>query len=254
MENTIESIKAKIVLLSLMRDEVKERVGLIPNFRGQRRFPLPYCFARFNIEMTCIMHSSKRLKSWKTSWKTWKIRWIEKNPNENLKQNKNKKKSRRIILLEVIMASSQYALILKSLESFFRCPLAPDANNACLIDLKEKGFQIQIEEDKYGNLIIATRLSEVPASRFRENVFKEALKSNRISPTSGIFGYSKKSSRMMIFITVNQRAITKEKLEALLPPFMEKAKVWSDALKNGVLPVAEESGKSSKPSLFGMIH
>lgn len=150
------------------------------------------------------------------------------------------------------MAGSPYAVILKDLESIFKCPLKPDANNSCLINIKKAGIKVQIEESRDGNLLIAVRLGIIPASRYRENVFKEALKSNRIDSSSGVFGYSKRTGDLMLFIIVDQRNTAVDNLSSIFPPFIEKAQKWTEALKDGNIPTARESEKKSGQSIFEM--
>jgi hypothetical protein len=106
------------------------------------------------------------------------------------------------------MVASQFQAILQDLEPFFKCKLEPDNNNSCLIKMSS-GIKIQIELDRYGDhLLIATRLGVLPAGRFRELVFKEALKANASdSPSQGVFGYSKKSEQLILFFDARSKSI-----------------------------------------------
>lgn len=151
------------------------------------------------------------------------------------------------------MVTSQFASILKDLETFFKCKLEPDSNNSCVIHIKEKDIKVHIEPNRYGDVLIAVRFVEIPSSKYRENVFKEALKSNQNTPHTGVFGFSKKASSLFIFLLLDQRNITPQKIESLLPPFLNKAQHWSDILKTGGLPLHEEKQEeeiSPKSSIF----
>jgi hypothetical protein len=151
------------------------------------------------------------------------------------------------------MASSQYAMILKDLETIFKCPLTIDSNNSCLINLNKLGIKVQVEENRYGDLMIAVRLGVIPGSRYRDNLFKEALKSNRTNPSTGVFGFSKLNSDLVVFLIVNKRAALIDNFNTILPPFLEKAKKWAEAIEQGTIPLREEVSKPTDLGIFGMV-
>lgn len=154
------------------------------------------------------------------------------------------------------MITDQFSSLLKELESFFHCQLVPDANNACLIRM-QTGVEIQLELDRYGeNLLIACRLNSPPPGRYRENVFKEALKSNSLQPPSfGTFGYSKKSDKMILFTKIALRYFNKESvISSILPAFVAKATTWHEALGRGDVPLAANDVPTPNQanSIFGL--
>ncbi len=152
------------------------------------------------------------------------------------------------------MVSSQFGSILKEFEGFFKCPLEPDANNSCLIKMK-LGISLQIEMDRYGFLLIACRIAALPMSRYRDNIIQQALKSNEANnPSSGIFGFSKKSSTLIYFIKLDPAYLTPHQINSLLPPFIAKSKEWTDAIAKGETPAVAGSSKSNAPAgLFGLL-
>lgn len=152
------------------------------------------------------------------------------------------------------MVSNQLGAILKELEPFFKCPLEPDQNDSCLIKLGDE-ISIQIELDRYGYLMIGCRLGIVPMSRYRDNLMQQALKSNESSlPSSGVFGFSQKSQNIILFIRIDPVAYSIPHIIALMPPFIEKAKKWSDAIAKGETPEIEATTVSKNPSgIFGLI-
>ena len=151
------------------------------------------------------------------------------------------------------MVSSQFGAILKEFETYFKCPLVPDANDSCLIGL-EMGISIQIELDRYGIILIGCRLGSVHMGRYRDNLIREALKSNEISlPSTGTFGFSQKSNQLILFMKINPTLLSVHYILEVMPPFIAKAKLWADAIAKGIVP-AEVSSSSSKPSgIFGLI-
>ena len=153
------------------------------------------------------------------------------------------------------MVSSQYGALLKEFEPFFNCSLTPDENNSCLIQL-ESGINIQIELDRYGFLLIGSRLGLVHMGRYRDLFIRQALKSNEASlPSTGIFGFSKKSSQLILFLKLDPSHLNKESVFRILPPFINKVKSWKEAIEKGEIPLIQQTKTSKKePSgIFGLI-
>lgn len=146
----------------------------------------------------------------------------------------------------------EFAAILRDLEPFFQIPLQPDKNNSCLIKY-DSGLSLQMELDRRDNLLVAVRLGAIPASRYRDNVFREALKSNFLYPPSeGIFGYSVKSGQLYFSITIDNQSFSLEKATNKLTPFIEKSKKWFEALSRGEMPPSETVSGADR-GLFGLM-
>jgi hypothetical protein len=151
------------------------------------------------------------------------------------------------------MVNSQFEAILKGFEPFFQCPLEPDTNDSCLIKMGI-GISIQIELDRSGQLLIGCRLGALPMSRYRNNLIQEALKSNGASlPSTGAFGFSQKSTHLILFLKLNTD-LTPDQLSKIMLPFITKAKLWADAISKGETPTLNPSSSANEPSgLFGLI-
>jgi hypothetical protein len=152
------------------------------------------------------------------------------------------------------MDNSQLGVILKEFEPFFKCHLEPDSHDSCLIKMG-LGISIQIEIDRYGYLLIGCRVGTIPIGRFRDNVLKQALKSNEFTlPSTGILGFSQKTHHLILFIKMNPTSLTPDQIQAQLPPFIKKAKRWVDAIAKGEIPPIDQESKSGSPSgLFSLI-
>lgn len=152
------------------------------------------------------------------------------------------------------MVSSQFGAILKEFETFFKCTLEPDSNDSCQIKMGI-GITIQIELDSYGFLLIGCRLGALPMSRYRDNLIHEALKSNEaFRPFTGTFGFSRKSNQLILFLKLNPDNLSHTQILALMPPFVERAKYWTNAMAQNEIPVVHSTNKTGSPSgLFGLI-
>ena len=152
------------------------------------------------------------------------------------------------------MVSSQFGALLKEFESFFNCPLEPDNNNSCLINL-ENELSIQIEMDRYGLILIGCRLGAVHMGRYRETLMRQALKSNEATlPSTGILGFSNKSNQLILFIKLNPIELNSNLIGAILPPFISKAKLWKEAITKGETPSVNSLGQSKGASgIFDLI-
>jgi hypothetical protein len=132
--------------------------------------------------------------------------------------------------------------------------LHPDRNNTCQIRLKS-GLDIQIELDKSGQFIVlGADLGTVPPGKYRENLFREALKANDMPyPNHGTLAYSKKSDHLVLFERMNIKDLNGEKVAVEITPFSEKALIWKDALQRGDIPPLNQSYMAqSSGGMFGL--
>ncbi|MFI0435279.1 MAG: CesT family type III secretion system chaperone [Parachlamydiaceae bacterium] len=152
------------------------------------------------------------------------------------------------------MVSTQFGALLKEFESFFDCSLEPDNNNSCLIHLGND-INIQIEMDRDGCILIGSRLGAVHMGRYREVLIQQALKSNEVTlPSTGIFGFSHKSNQLILFMKLTPFNLNSSEISILLPPFIDKVKLWKEAIAKGEIPTIHSSISTKKPAgIFGLI-
>lgn len=131
-------------------------------------------------------------------------------------------------------------------------PLAPDANNSCLVKFKG-GIQIQLEMDKAGEyLVLGTDLGAISPGKYRENIFIEALKANGAPGVRyGVFAYSKQTDHLILFEMFNLRDLHATKVVEFFPGFIQKAKVWKEALERGEVPPSVAYATKSA-GIFGL--
>lgn len=148
------------------------------------------------------------------------------------------------VILEEI-AKTQLMNLISSPTSLSRL-----VNNMCLIPLTN-GLKLQAQlDDEEKNLLVATVIGNLQVGKYRDLIFKEALKANGLPPPlHGIFAYSKKTSDLLLFDFLDMRGLTGNIVSERLVPFIEKAKIWSEALSTNNIP---ESQPVSGSGIFGL--
>lgn len=150
------------------------------------------------------------------------------------------------------MVTDLFGSLLQEIGHYFNINLQPDHNNSCLVRLPN-GLSIQMEIDKKGEyFIIGSDLGPVPTGRYRENLFKQALRANGMpAPRNGTFAYSKQKDHLLLVEMLPLKGLNGEKINAILKPFSEKAASWKTAITQGDIPIVE-AANSSHGNLTGM--
>src|SRR5581483_3593082 len=77
-------------------------------------------------------------------------------------------------------------------------PLLPDHKRRCRLVIEHQ-LHIQIEdEEPKDRILIACFICEVPPGKFREKVFKQALKENNNYPRIGNLSYCEKNNNLVL--------------------------------------------------------
>ena len=159
------------------------------------------------------------------------------------------------------MITDKFDNLIQELGVTLKIKLKPDKNNACLLRFKN-GIQIQLEVDSRGEkLVLAADLGQVPQGRYRENIFREALKANGLAPPrNGIFAYSKKNESLVLCDSIPLEELTGTKLADYLHSFMQKGELWKNAITRGDVPsfmgneLSFGASQGQPGGLFGLIH
>lgn len=153
------------------------------------------------------------------------------------------------------MVTDFFGVILQELGNVLQIPdLHPDKNNSCLIKFPS-GLKIQIEVDpKTESLTLGCDLGEIPAGKYRENIFREALKANGMPrPQNGIFGFSQDTGHLVIFEALNSKDLRGGHVATALTPFIEKAQTWSEAIAKGDVPLVSNMYSTKRSTgMFGL--
>ena len=128
-----------------------------------------------------------------------------------------------------------------------------DDAKTCLIKF-ETELEVYIEPyEKDEFMLISSDLGEVPAGRYREDVFREALIANGLpNPRYGTFAFSEQSEHLILFGLLSLRELNGEKIAVFLHPYMEKALAGKNAIGAGDIPVADTMTTSQTVGPMGM--
>ncbi len=155
------------------------------------------------------------------------------------------------------MVKDIFADVLDELGKILNIPLAPDRHNACLIKFPQ-GLSVHMQFDPAAErILVVSDLGVPPPGRYRENLFREALKANGLPPPkNGIFAYSKKGSSLVLYDSLSIKDLSGQKLADFLTPFMQRADVWRLAITRGETPsfLGNELsfGSTSGSGMFGL--
>lgn len=151
------------------------------------------------------------------------------------------------------MVANLYEALLQELGRVLGVALFPDANNSCLVRLRN-GLELQIELDKTGDkLIVGADLSSIPPGRYREAVLREALMANGLmAPRPGVFAFSRKADRFVLFRWYSTKELNGEKIAFLLGPFTERALAWKQTISRGEIPHVDMPTPDAHSGLFGL--
>lgn len=125
---------------------------------------------------------------------------------------------------------------LNRLSPLLDVPLYIEKKRAVRIKINE-AIHVQLEEDESKErILIACFVHEIPAGKYRENLLKEGLKTNALSPRIGTFAYSERNNQLTLFTHLYYVGMPIEKVADILALFIEKALLWRGAIERGVLP------------------
>jgi hypothetical protein len=131
--------------------------------------------------------------------------------------------------------------------------LRANNQNTCLIPFPD-GLKLQIELDKYDkNLILCCVLGNLEPGEYRKKLFIEALKANGLPPPlHGTLAFSGKAQQLVIFELLDMRELTGNRVADYLPDFLEKARIWRNAIQTNTIPSIAPVQGSSRMGIFGM--
>lgn len=129
---------------------------------------------------------------------------------------------------------SRFETLLEELGAVFELKLHTDRKGACSIQVRPN-LVVQLQPDPSQEALwIFTLVAETPAGKFREEIFKEALKANGLAgPRPGVFGYLQNTNQLTLSQKYPFDILNGERLSGLLGAFLELAEKWQEAIQQG---------------------
>ncbi|MBI5273079.1 MAG: CesT family type III secretion system chaperone [Chlamydiia bacterium] len=147
--------------------------------------------------------------------------------------------------------TDRFQQLLVELGAVFHLPLSADHFGACSLRFPSKlVVQLQLDASQE-NLVLFSLIGPVAPGRFRENMLREALKTNAApDPRPGILAYIARLDQLVLFQSYPLLILNGDRLSVLFGNFLDMAELWSKALQNGQAP--PPSLGSSSPRPFGL--
>lgn len=155
------------------------------------------------------------------------------------------------------MIQEIFGALLEELGQIMKMKLAPDKHNSCLIRYPN-GLTVQIDQDTAADeIIVVATIGTSPPGRYRESLFKEALKANGLPPPQpGAFAYSKKTDSLVLYGHISLKELTGQRLADYLTPLIQRAELWRNAIGRGEIPsymgTELSFGRGGGSGLFGL--
>src|ERR1700722_15816960 len=98
------------------------------------------------------------------------------------------------------MVSDRFSLFLEELGQVMQLKLAPDSHESCMLRFPGN-LEVRIDPDQLGETIYLTcDLGPLPQGKYRENIFREALKANGLPPPRiGVFSFNSHRESLLLF-------------------------------------------------------
>lgn len=127
---------------------------------------------------------------------------------------------------------NSFELLIQHLGSLLGVPLHAEKGYLCRL-IAQGSLKVHLEhEPELHRILIASFLCEVPPGKFREDIFKEALKTNDSLDRLGVFAYSAKNNSLAYFLYLPEDTAP-DKVSSTLLQFIETAKAWKSAVETG---------------------
>jgi hypothetical protein len=141
--------------------------------------------------------------------------------------------------------------LLDELGAHIRFPLHVGKNRSCGLNINDQ-IHIQLTmNDTTQSLLVVAFVAEVPLGRYREELFKEALKHNDRYPRPGVLSFMSKVNQLTAFEYLPIVELNGVKLAAFLGSFIPFVDEWHVAVAKGLPgPRNTTPGQTRLPSPF----
>lgn len=145
----------------------------------------------------------------------------------------------------------RFAELLNELGQELGATLHPDRLGACKLKINDD-ITIQLECDgPHEKLLVASFICDVPPGKLRENILKDALKSNAVFAETGTLGYSLRNNKLALFKYFKLSALTGKVLAEFILTFIDKIQKWRAAVESGTTATLAPTSSTSS-GIFGL--
>ena len=131
--------------------------------------------------------------------------------------------------------NDRFGQLLSDLSPFLGLSLHPDKIGACSIAFtphQKIQLQLDVMQD---NLLLFSKVIEIPPGKFRENVLKESLKANGAAdPLPAILAYFHATNHLVIYQSYPLSILNGERLAAFIGAFLQVGENWYNAINRGL--------------------
>ena len=154
------------------------------------------------------------------------------------------------------MVSDRFTILIDELGKAMGLNLKPDSNNACISQYKD-GLEVRLDPEPLGEMVyVWSDLGALPPTgKYRENIFKEALKANGLPPPkTGIFAFNSAKESLTLFEQLSIQDLTAIQLADFIETFAQRARIWKEGITRGEIPSFQATATSSSrgSGLFGL--
>ncbi len=148
----------------------------------------------------------------------------------------------------------RFAELLNELGAELGISLHADKINACTLNINDE-LEVQLECDpRQESLLVASFICDIPPGKFRENILRDALKTNYPFPESGTLSYCDRNNKLSLFKYLQLSNINGHQLADFLTLFLEKAKNWRHGVETGNTTALVPTPSPPSSGMFGLSH
>ena len=160
------------------------------------------------------------------------------------------------------MITDRFGALLEEVSKLINKRLVPDAHNVIILRLPDK-VGVFIEPDRLGEAVnVIIEIASPQQGRYRENIFREALKANGLPPPrNGIFAYGFKTDTLLLSEQLPFDDLNGIRFLEIITALLQKARIWKQAIEKGEIPSYQSTelsfGMKSSPAprlkgIFGL--
>ena len=154
------------------------------------------------------------------------------------------------------MITDRFGALLEELGTAMKIKLAPDTHGACRIRFRDK-LEVTLSPDNVGEFLnIVIEIGNPGEGKYRENVFREALKANGLpEPRNGILCFGTKKNILLLCDSISFEDIHGQRLADIIQTLAQKARQWKESLSRGEIPsyrAGAATPSASSENIFGL--